>query len=95
MDLLIIIAVGIGFFALAGLALNLLMFVGIALWQIPYSFYQRYKDAQNKKRRDAMIGNILQTVNNAIAKDNQEKAYNSAVKTASTKKKAVRKEAKK
>lgn len=95
MNLLIIIAIGIGFFALAGLALNLLVFVGIALWQIPYSFYQRYKDAQNKKKRDALIGHILQTVNNAIAKDNQKKAYDSAVSEVSTKKKATKKATKK
>lgn len=99
MHLVIVIAFYIGLFALAGLALNLLIFALVAIYEIPVSIYRKYKERQRQKALDKAKGEAIRAFVKMVhdnkveeeAKQNSDIAYKSAVKKASVKKRKTTK----
>lgn len=94
MRLILAAALGIGLFALAGLALQLVLFTLVALYKMPIDIYKHYKNKQRDEKLREMKAEAIRAITKMAAenfldkefKENSDKAYKSAVKKVSRKK---------
>lgn len=99
MRYVISIALWIGLFTLAGIALNLLIFAVMAVWSVPSKVYKHYKQKQMEKKMNKMKGLVIKAfvrkLANEIAVKTEERntdiAYKSGVVGASSKHPASKK----
>jgi hypothetical protein len=93
MNIILLIALWIGILALVGLAFNLIIVTLVTIITIPVALINRWKESQRLKKMTRLKNQAVQELIKMVVKEkiikteneNADKAYNSGVKKASTK----------